>query len=255
MQSDLYKELVSEKFFDSNPDSTRTVWTTIAIAILALAVVLGFVLFPMVDNYSFALFLPPLAVGFIGVAALIVGPAMPAKTRKGAEESAKWKAFYEYLNHLEQYANVEEAAAQFDRYLPYAVAFGLDKSWIYKFSRVDNMPIPYWYYPTYIGPYRRGYMAGTPLPMNGGSGFPGGLAHAGGTGGSLDQLSGGLAGGLESISSGLTNMLDSASSAMTSRPQSSSSGTSGSWRSGGGGWSGGGFSGGGGGGGGSRGFG
>jgi hypothetical protein len=99
-----------------------------------------------------------------------------------------------------------------------------------------------------MGPYRRGYVAGSPLyrPTNGGMG---GLAHAGG-GVSLDQMSGNLSGGLENISSGLSHMLDSAASVMTSRPQSTSSGSSGSWRSGGGGgWSGG-FSGGGGGGGG-----
>jgi uncharacterized membrane protein len=260
IQSDLYKELVTEQLFETNPDSTRTMWGAIAIIILALAVVLGFVLFSLTDRYGMILILPPLAIGFVGVAALIIGPAMPAKTRKGAEEAAKWKAFYEYLLHLEKYAKVDEAAEQFEKYLPYAVAFGLDKTWIHKFSRVNSMPIPYWYYPTYIGPYRRGYIAGTPMPRAfgapGSGGLPGGgLAHAGGGGVSLDQMSGNLAGGLESISGGLTHMLDSASRAMTSRPQSASSGSSGSWRSGGGGWSGGGFSGGGGGGGGSRGFG
>jgi uncharacterized membrane protein len=234
-------------------------WGAIAVIILALAVVLGFVLFSLTSKYGMILILPPLAIGFVGVAALIVGPAMPAKTRRGAEEAAKWKAFYEYLLHLEKYAKVDEAAEQFEKYLPYAVAFGLDKSWIHKFSKVSSMPIPYWYYPTYIGPYRRGYIAGTPMPrafgVEGGGGMPGGLARAGGGGASLDQMSGNLAGGLESISGGLTHMLDSASRALTSRPQSASSGSSGSWRSGGGGWSGGGFSGGGGGGGGSRGFG
>jgi len=258
IQTDLYKELVTEQLFETNPDSTRTMWGAIAIIILALAVVLGFVLFSLTSKYGMILILPPLAIGFVGVAALIVGPSMPAKTRKGAEESAKWKAFYEYLLHLEKYAKVDEAAEQFEKYLPYAVAFGLDKSWIHKFSKVSSMAIPYWYYPTYIGPYRRGYVAGTPMPRSfsvEGGGMPGGLAHAGGGGVSLDQMSGNLSGGLESISGGLTHMLDSASRAMTSRPQSASSGSSGSWRSGGGGWSGGGFSGGGGGGGGSRGFG
>ena len=259
IQSDLYKELVTEHLFDTNPDSTRTMWGAIAIIILALAVVLGFVLFSLTDKYGMLLILPPVAIGFVGVAALLIGPAMPAKTRKGAEEAAKWKAFYEYLLHLEKYAQVEEAAEQFERYLPYAVAFGLDKTWIHKFSRVSAMPIPYWYYPTYVGPYRRGYIAGSPMPRSfnaeGAGGMPGNLARAGGSGVSLDQMSGNLAGGLESISGGLTHMFNSASRAMTSRPQQASSGSSGSWRSGGGGWSGGGFSGGGSSGGGSRGFG
>ncbi|MCC6802443.1 MAG: DUF2207 domain-containing protein [Anaerolineae bacterium] len=257
IQGDLYQELVTDKLFDTNPSSTRALWSGIGVVIIALAVILGFVLFPLIDQYGMALVLLPIAVGFVAVAALIVGPAMPAKTRTGAEEAAKWKAFYEYLRNMEKYASVEEAANQFERYLPYAVAFGLDRSWINRFKDVPYVPVPYWYYPTYMGRYRRGYVAGTPLPRNvgmGDAGLPGGLARAGG-GGGLDQMSGGLAGGLESISSGLTSMLDSASRVMTSRPQQASSGSSGSWRSGGGGWSGGGFSGGGGSGGGSRGFG
>ncbi len=257
IQSKLYTELVTEGFFTTSPSTTRAIWGAIAVAILALAGVVGVVMFNLSDNIGFVPLLLPIAVGVVGVAALIMGPVMPAKTRKGAEEAAKWKAFYEYLRNLEKYAKVEEAAAQFERYLPYAVAFGLDRTWINKFKQVDFVPIPYWYYPTYLGPYRRGYVAGTPVPrMNmGGGDMTGGLARAGGGGVSLDQMSGNLAGGLESISNGLSNMLNSASSAMTSRPQSASSGSSGSWRSGGSSWSGGGFSGGGGSGGGSRGFG
>jgi uncharacterized membrane protein YgcG len=255
IQGDLYRELVTEGLFETNPDSTRNGWSALSIIILAIAGVVGFALFSLAERYSYVLLLLPIAIGVVGVAAMIVGPAMPAKTRKGAEEAAKWKAFYEYLRNLEKYTQVEEATSQFERYLPYAVAFGLEKTWIGTFTRVPTMPIPYWYYPTY-GPYRRGYIPGTPMPggYGNGGGLPGGLATAGG-GNALDNLSGGLAGGLESISSGLSSMLDSAASTLTSRPQSASSSSSGSWRSGGSSFSGGGFSGGGGSGGGSRGFG
>ncbi len=257
IQSKLYTELVTDGFFTTSPSTTRSLWSFIAVIILALAGVIGWVLFTASDRFGFVPLMLPIAIGVVGVAALIIGPVMPAKTRKGAEEAAKWKAFYEYLRNLEKYAKVEEAAAQFERYLPYAVAFGLDRTWIYKFKQVDLVPIPYWYYPTYLGPYRRGYVAGTPVPRMGmgGGDMAGGLARAGGGGVSLDQMSGNLSSGLESISNGLSNMLNSASNAMTSRPQNASSGSSGSWRSGGSSWSGGGFSGGGGGGGGSSGFG
>ncbi len=199
IQNQLYQDLVTEQLFENNPNSTRAIWVGIAVVILAVALVLGFILLPLVKRYGFALALLPIAVGFVGVVAVMIGPAMPAKTRKGAEESAKWKAFFEYLQHLEKYTTVEEASQQFEQYLPYAVAFGLDKSWIHKFSRVQSMPIPYWYYPTYIGPYRRGYIAGTPMTVGGfgGGGMPGGLAHAGGGGVSLEfhvGQSGGRAG-------------------------------------------------------------
>src|SRR6185295_1434583 len=116
---------------------------------------------------------------------------MPAKTRKGAEEAAKWRAFYEYLQNLEKYSDVEEASKHFDDFLPYAVAFGLDRAWVRRFAQVQNVPIPYWYYPTYMGGrYHGGYIAGSPLPRPAmGGGLPGPLAHAGGSGVSLDSMS------------------------------------------------------------------
>lgn len=256
LQSELYNTLVSEGVFARNPNTTRSMWSGLGTVLLVGAFAVGCFAVSTVEAISPALTCLPLAVGLVGVAVLIAGQAMPAKTRKGAEEAAKWNAFREYLQNLEKYAGVEEAARNFDAYLPYAVAFGLDRTWIRRFAKLDTVPIPTWYFPTYLGgPYRRGYVPGTAVPRFGGNGggLPGELARAGDGGLSLDTLSGNLASGLESISNGLTQMMDSASRVMTSRPQQQSS--SGSWRSGGGSWSGGGFSGGGGSGGGSRGFG
>ncbi len=257
LQSDLYDELVTEGFFSRNPNTTRNLWGALGGVLLVVAFGVFVLAMPFVESLSGALMCLPFAVGLVGLVALMVAQAMPAKTRKGAEEAAKWKAFEEYLRNLEKYQGLEEASSRFDDYLPYAVAFGLDRTWIRRFSQVDNVPIPTWYFPTYLGgPYSRGYIPGSaaPRPMGSG-GLPGELARAGDGGLSLDNMSGGLAGGLESISDGLTSMMDSAARVMTSRPQSASSGSSGSWRSGGSSWSGGGFSGGGGSGGGSRGFG
>ncbi len=256
LQADLYKGLVDEGLFTTNPQTTRAMWSGFGVLLLVVAGVLFFFGASAVEDVSGALLLLPFAIGWVGIVAMIAGNAMPAKTRKGAEEAAKWRAFYEYLQNLEKYSDVAEAAQHFDDYLPYAVAFGLDRSWVRRFSAVPNVPIPYWYYPTYLGGrYHGGYIAGTPLPHYGmgGSGLPGPLAHAGGSG-SLDSMSRNMSGGLQNISTGLTSMLSSASRVMTSQPQASSGG-SGRWSSGGSGWSGGGGFGGGGSGGGGRGFG
>ncbi len=243
VKTDLYNELVSEQLFTTSPNTTRMIWNGVGIALIFLA---GALLIFLVASASVLVCLP-IAVGVTALVAFALGQHMPAKTRQGAEEAAKWNAFREYLRNLEKYSTVEEAAARFDSYLPYAVAFGLDRSWVKKFSQVEHMPIPYWYYPTYVGgPYRGGYTPGTPLP---GADYSD-LARAGGDF-SVNTMADSLAGGMQSISDGLTEMINSASRVITSQPQSSS----GSWSSGGGGWSGGGFSGGGSSGGGSSGFG
>ncbi|MCC6803103.1 MAG: DUF2207 domain-containing protein, partial [Anaerolineae bacterium] len=44
IQGDLYQELVTDKLFDTNPSSTRAMWSGIGVVIIALAVILGFVL-------------------------------------------------------------------------------------------------------------------------------------------------------------------------------------------------------------------
>ncbi len=249
VKSDLYKELVSEELFKTDPETTRKIWGVIGFGLLIAAGLLFFLIVSSVESGMASLICLPISLLIAAGTTLIVGQFMPAKTRKGAEDAAKWDAFREYLSNLEKYGTLEEASARFDEYLPYAVAFGIDRSWVKKFSRVDNMPIPYWYYPTYIGGrYHGGYTAGTPAPRADYSG----MASAGDGGFSADSMANNLSGGLQSMSDGLTEMLNSASSVMTSQPQSSSSG---SWSSGGGGWSGGGFSGGGSSGGGSSGFG
>jgi uncharacterized membrane protein YgcG len=256
LQHSLYNTVVEDGFFVSSPQSTRAMWSGLGVALLVIAFIALFVSGSLAEQIGEVLFCVPGSLGIVGFLALIAGQHMPAKTRKGAEDAAKWRAFREYLENLDKYADVEEAAKYFEAYLPYAIAFGLDRAWVRRFSKVFTVPIPGWYYPVYLGgPYQGGYTPGTPLyqrPMSGGI-DPGDLAHAGDSGFTLDGVSRRMVGGLENISSGLTNMLDSASRAMTSRPQ--QSGGSGRWSSGGRSWSGGGFRGGGGSGGGRSGFG
>jgi hypothetical protein len=85
-----------------------------------------------------------MAVG-MGVLA-IVSRHMPRKTAKGAEEAAKWLAFKQYLENIDKYSDMESVKEQFQVYLPYAVAFGLEKRLISKFSAVDA-PAPTWWGP------------------------------------------------------------------------------------------------------------
>lgn len=256
VQNELYNSLYRRKLVTGKPSTVRSTWSSIGTGILIGAAVIGFLMFDGIDRFGGAILCIPAAVGFGGLFALSFANFMPAKTQKGALEAAKWRAFQKYLQNLEKYDDVESASVLFEKYLPYAVAFGYDRAWVNKFKSNPRVGIPIWYYPTYRGGYYgRGYRAGTPV----GAGLPrasdvnpGDLARAGG-GNALDDFSGGLAGGLDSISDSLTTMLDSASRTFTSAP--SSSGSSGRWSGGGSSWSGGGSFGGGSSGGGSSGFG
>jgi uncharacterized membrane protein len=240
IKRNLYKQTVANGFFRTNPDTVRGRYAGGGIALLVLTVGAGFLGVGVLSQTAGAIICPFISLAVTGVALIIAGQAMPVKTQRGAEETAKWKAFRHYLREIERYADIQEATDQFDRYLPYAIAFGLERSWISKFAHVPTTPVPYWYHPVWLGhPRDRRTISSGPRPTG---------SAGGGRAPSLDSMSRGMATGLSSMSAGLATMLNSASSALVSRPQSSGSG-------GGGGWSGGGFSGGGGGGGGSAGFG
>ena len=228
----LYQEVVREKLFPRSPDEVRNRWIVVGVLLLFGALALGVLAFIFLSDTSLMLAAPFCGLGSVGVFVLGAAAAMPRKTRRGAEEVAKWRAFKNYMQNLEKYTHVQEATDQFDRYLPYAIAFGIDRSWIRKFKPVQSMPVPVWYIP--YGHYHGEHSHGGAAPTAGEFQAP-----------SLQGMSDGLAGSFQSLSDGLSHMLNSAASTFTSVPSSKSSGH---------GWSGGGFSGGFSGGGGSRGF-
>ncbi|HEV2108685.1 MAG TPA: DUF2207 domain-containing protein [Thermomicrobiales bacterium] len=144
IREDLYAELVSRGYFSRSPEATRNAWSrgtklavflaigAAVIAIISLGGTAAFVWFPAI-----------VLVGLVFIAGRL-SAAMPRKTRAGAEAAAKWRAFRKYLERIERYEDLNEAKDVFDRYLPYAVAFGIDTQWVVKFARV-RPPMPAWF--------------------------------------------------------------------------------------------------------------
>lgn len=257
----LYDEMVKRGYFERNPQTTRRTYKGIGLVLFVGSIFGGFFVFGIVGSFAPLVIVPIIATAILGLALMVVSGAMPRKTQAGAEAAQKWLAFRRYLDDIDRYDNVAEAKAIFDQYLPYAIAFGLERSWVNKFASVDT-PAPQWYGPVgdwdMGGPYRGGRLprsrrrGGTVIIPGGGWGGPIG----GGDGGDFDlpdlqDVSDAGGRNLQGMSDGLFDLFNEASKAFTS--YSGGSGSRG--RSGGfGGFSGGGGSFGGGGGGGSRGF-
>lgn len=236
----LYDELVEQGLVLRSPEKVRNSYLAVGILVVLAGCASVFALGALLSGAEGYACFPGIAIAATGVVLLFVSRHMPSKTRKGTEATAKWKAFKNYLKNIEDYTDLEQAADIFDKYLPYAIAFGLERSWISKFSKVPNAPTPGWYipYPHHVP----GSYGGYPRPMGGGIGSPTTSGSGGGSmpRPSLEGLSGGLTGGLSGMSAGLTRMLNSTSTVLKSTPPSTSS-SSGSF---GGGFSSGGFSGG-----------
>src|SRR5438067_6371575 len=144
-----------------------------------------------------------------------LAPHMPRRTRAGALAAQRWAAFRRYLTGL---ATGRDAAQreEFERYLPYAVAFGLDRAWMERFAAA-GAPAPSWYQGG--GPV----IIGTPgwYPWGWGGSYGGGYGGDGGhwgPGGGAGWGHGGAApggphgfGGPQEASDSLADMLGRAS--------------------------------------------
>lgn len=255
IKSAMYQAVVDAGYFPDNPNHVRTQYGCLGVGLLVVGAALavaGIVTSFELTPFGFA---PGVGLLVTGIVLVIVANVMPRRSDKGAEEAARWRAFRTYLRDIDKYSDLEEQKVIWDRYLPYAIAFGVEKEYMAKFAKVDA-PLPGWYFPspTLYGP-GRGWYYGTPgLPQGGAGG--GGMSmprgEGGSAGGTLSDMSRGMGSSMAAMSAGMGAMLSGAASTLTSRPASSSSG--GGWSGGGGGFSGGGSFGGGGGGGGGGGF-
>lgn len=223
IQKDLYNQLKQEGFVNRSPDEVRNNYGCLGLLMGGLGFI-GLFALPALNPEVSTMFCPAVALLIGGLTTMITARAMPAKTQKGADTAAQWLAFKKYLQEIEKYTNLQEAGEIFEAYLGYAIAFGLERTWITKFSSLPNTRIPRWYVPT--RPHHH--------PQTG--------PAASGTGPisapSLEGMSGGLSRGLEGMSGGLTRMLTSANTILQSTTPPSSSGggsrSGGSFRSSGG---------------------
>jgi hypothetical protein len=174
MKANLYTEAVTEKYFDRNPNTTRTIFYVIA----------GMALFT--GNF------------FLAAVAFIFGRVMPKKTQVGTDAAAVAKSLKNFLSSQERWlAGIAKNQLMFEKLLPYAIAFGVEKIWAKRFADID-MKNPSWYqgYGNYS--FTSAYLisslasahtsmvsVATPTRSSSGfsSGFSGGFSGGGGGGG------------------------------------------------------------------------
>jgi hypothetical protein len=218
LRARLYDEAVAVGYFARNPRTTRLLYTLGGIALAVIAGGVGFAGYALIAAYAPLAILVVIALVIVGVGLVIAGQFMPRKTPQGATAAAQWRAFKRYLQQIDRYTTVAEAQAQFDTYLPYAIAFGVEQEWVHAFEKVDT-PAPGWYEPYgYWSFYRHGHPGRSNDARGGSNGSSGGSQTPG-----LDSTAGQTFGGLNAMSAGFFSMLNTASSTFRSSPQSSGS--------------------------------
>ncbi len=225
-------EAVEKGYFKGNPVTVRkrlsaTGSLTVIAAILLMIFARG--VFPAAGVFYAALLV-------VGVAIMAVGGSWSVTTPKGAEMKARWQAFKRYLQGIDRFTDLESGKGLFEKFLPYAVAFGLQRGFVRKFQLV-GAPAPSWWgnaSPSGSPPSDDIDLSEVQEAGSGGHVHEAPLPGAG-HGSNLEQASNHAFGGLDSISDKLLSMFDTAASPAPSEPGGysggGSSGAGGDWGS------------------------
>ena len=189
------KRLVTRGFYRADPTAVRTQWRFGAIFLGFVTAVAGGV---MGAKFGFTP-LPFMVAGvLIALIVGIMGHLMPARTVPGTRTLEQVLGFEEFLSRVEKenYARVAKTPEMFERFLPYAMAFGVERQWARAFKDIVHTP-PRWYSGGNMSSFDAGSFTGrmsalsssagsamTSSPRSsGGSGFSGGGSSGGGSGG------------------------------------------------------------------------
>jgi uncharacterized membrane protein YgcG len=143
IRSGIFQELVRRGYYVRRPDIVMGAWVGGGFVVGVLGVIGGLWL-------AQALVLSPLAavIAGVGTALPIVGFGlfMPARTVKGARVLERVLGFEEFLERVEsdRYRRMITSPEMFERFLPYAMAFGVERKWAGAFQDIYKEP-PDWY--------------------------------------------------------------------------------------------------------------
>jgi uncharacterized membrane protein YgcG len=195
IRSGMLDRLVANGVYVKRPDGVRARYMGLGVVVGAGVLMGGLML-------STRLGLSPAAAIVAGVASAIIGVAfgyhMPARTEKGARTREAAMGFEEFLRRVEsdRFERVIKTPEMFEKFLPYAMALGVEKHWAKAFDGICKEP-PSWYHGSRASAFSTGMFVGHLGQMSasagsamassprssGGSGFSGGSSGGGSGGG------------------------------------------------------------------------
>jgi hypothetical protein len=141
----IYDNLVSSGYYLHRPDKVKGMWIGLAV----MVAVLGAGLSALVAS-KLSLIFSPFAVIVAAVLStvimLVFAQIMPARTVPGARAREATLGFKEFLSRVEseRYRQMITSPEMFERYLPFAMAFGVGDKWARAFEDIYREP-PDWY--------------------------------------------------------------------------------------------------------------
>jgi Predicted membrane protein (DUF2207) len=195
IKQSIFDRLIGRGFYRSRPDSVKGGWVAAGVVVGGLIIGLGSV-------FSARLNMTPLpwVIGGVlsGLILAVFGRIMPARTVAGARALERVLGFEEFLGRVEgdRLQRVVKTPEMFEQFLPFAMAFGVERNWAKAFQDIYREP-PSWYVGGNVGSFDVGHfssrlsdlssrtgstMSSSPR-SSGGSGFSGGSSGGGSGGG------------------------------------------------------------------------
>jgi uncharacterized membrane protein len=196
IRNSILTRLVGRGFYRSRPDKVKSWWLVGAVVLFGLIVGFG----STVGAAWFDLTVLPVMIAAVasGLIVAAFGRIMPARTVQGARALERVLGFEEFLRRVEgdRLERVVKTPEMFERFLPFAMAFGVERKWAKAFQDIYREP-PTWYVGSTAGPFDLGgfssrlgdlssrtesAMSSSPRSSDG-SGFSGGSSGGGSGGG------------------------------------------------------------------------
>ena len=132
IHSELYQEATDLALFQENPEERRRKYALGGFALVVVGI--------------FGMFLYALGVPLIvsGIIVVIFSRFMPRRTKKGVAALEYALGFKEYLFRAERYRVQKLTPEMFEKFLPYAMIFKIEKEWAKKFEGIYRGQ-PSWY--------------------------------------------------------------------------------------------------------------
>lgn len=139
----IYTEQVLSGYFKLNPEKIRSkystwggVFTTVSLTLLFTIGAFGFVIYSLLTVLISGL--------LFGIALIIFSRYMPSKTEEGSKALEHVLGFKMYMQTAERFRVQNLTPETFEKYLSYAVVFGIEKQWAEKFKDIYKVK-PTWY--------------------------------------------------------------------------------------------------------------
>jgi hypothetical protein len=195
IRNHLYDELTARGHYTGRPDRVIAFWVAAGVALGVVTIGGGLALS---DRFGLSSLTAIVSGALSAAIVCLFARVMPARTEEGARMLEEIRGFEEYLSRVEsdRFARTIDSPELFEKYLPFAMALGVERAWAKAFDGIAKQP-PEWYRGAGVTGFRPVIFADSLNRMStqaatamasaprssGGSGFSGGGSSGGGFGG------------------------------------------------------------------------